>query len=171
MHLTVLALADCPNGALLSVRLAEVVAGRRDVTVTRRVIADLGAAVRHGMVGSPTLLADGADLFAGAGGQPSMSCRLYDNGGGVLEGAPSVERLRALLAAAAARRPGAPRAIRLGDPDSAAACPGRRRRNAACPRYRVHDSIVPHGYRPDSRRAEENAGVVYPPSRLERRWT
>jgi hypothetical protein len=53
------------------------------------------------MHGSPTVLVDGADPFAAQSGSageqlPSVSCRLYDNGG-VLEGAPSVAELRAAL--------------------------------------------------------------------------
>jgi hypothetical protein len=97
VELTVLTIPDCPSRALLNARLAQVIARRRDVTVTNHVVADLSAAIRYGMRGSPTLLVDGADRFAGTGDQPSVSCRLFDNGDGVLEGAPSVERLRASL--------------------------------------------------------------------------
>jgi hypothetical protein len=100
MELTVLTIPDCPNAALLDSRLAEVIADRVDVTVTRHVITDLDAAAHYGMHGSPTVLVDGADPFAAqsvsASEQPSVSCRLYDTGG-VLEGAPSVEELRAAL--------------------------------------------------------------------------
>jgi len=52
-----------------------------------------------GLHGSPTVLVDGTDPFAAPGQRASMSCRLYDNGPGRLEGAPSVGRLRQAIAA------------------------------------------------------------------------
>ncbi|HWM96318.1 MAG TPA: hypothetical protein VNO54_04605 [Streptosporangiaceae bacterium] len=49
------------------------------------------------MTGSPTLLADGADPFAGPGQIPSVSCRLYPGEHGRLVPAPSAAQLRAAL--------------------------------------------------------------------------
>jgi hypothetical protein len=49
MHLTVLAVAGCPNAALLEERLAGVLEGRPGVTVSRHVIADEAAAARRGI--------------------------------------------------------------------------------------------------------------------------
>ena len=46
MDLTVLAVPDCPNVMLLEQRLAQVIQGRRDVTVSRKVIADQDEAAR-----------------------------------------------------------------------------------------------------------------------------
>lgn len=94
MDLTVLAVPDCPNVMLLEERLAQVLEGRRDVTVSRQVITDEDAAVSWGMHGSPTILADGIDPFAEPGQPASLSCRLYRGGGGLVEGAPSVRQLR-----------------------------------------------------------------------------
>ena len=75
VHLTVLAVPGCPNVALLEERLACVLGSRRDVTVSRHVIADEREAARRGMHGSPTILVDGADPFAGPGQAASVSCR------------------------------------------------------------------------------------------------
>jgi hypothetical protein len=94
VELTVLAVAGCPHAALLEERLAAALAGGPPALIIRRVISDPGEAARAGLHGSPTLLVDGADPFAAPGQPASMSCRLYDNGPGRLEGAPSVGRLR-----------------------------------------------------------------------------
>ena len=77
MQLTVLSVPGCPNVALLEERLAPLLAGRPGVTVTRRVIATAEEAARSGMHGSPTILVDGVDPFAGPGAAASLSCRLY----------------------------------------------------------------------------------------------
>jgi len=94
MDVTVLAVAGCPHAALLEERLAAALAGGPPAVITRRVITDPDEAVRASMHGSPTVLIDGSDPFAAPGQSASMSCRLYDNGAGRLEGAPSVGRLR-----------------------------------------------------------------------------
>src|ERR1039457_2427992 len=94
MDLTVLAVPDYPNVVLLEERLAQVLEGRRDVTVSRQVIADQDEAARRGMHGSPTILVDGIDPFAEPGQPASVSCRLCRDGGGQVDGAPSVRQLR-----------------------------------------------------------------------------
>jgi hypothetical protein len=110
MHLTVLAVPDCPNAPVLEERLAAVLAGRDGVSVSREVISDESGAARWGMHGSPTLLIDGTDPFAGPGQRPSLSCRLYRDLDGRAAGCPSVAQLRRVveqaLAAAAPLRPG-----------------------------------------------------------------
>jgi len=102
MDLTVLAVPDCPNVTLLEQRLAQAIEGRRDVTVSRQVIADHGEADRWGMHGSPTLLVDGSDPFAEPGEPASVSCRLYRDGNGQVDGAPSVSQLLQAIDAAGA---------------------------------------------------------------------
>jgi hypothetical protein len=94
MHLIVLSVPDCPNVKLLEQRLAQVLEGRRDVTVSRHEIGDQDQAVRRGMHGSPTILIDGIDPFAGPGQHASVSCRLYRHDDGRTDGAPSVRQLR-----------------------------------------------------------------------------
>jgi hypothetical protein len=97
MHLTVLAVPDCPNAPVLEERLADVVDGRAGVSVSLEVISDEAAAARWGMHGSPTLLIDGADPFAEPGQPPSMSCRLYRDDHGKTGGAPPVGQLHRLI--------------------------------------------------------------------------
>jgi hypothetical protein len=94
MHLTVLAVPDCPNVKLLEQRLTLVLGHRRDVTVSRQVVGDEDQATRRGMHGSPTILVDGIDPFAAPGQPASVSCRLYRHGHGQPDGAPSVRHLR-----------------------------------------------------------------------------
>lgn len=94
MRLTVLAVPGCPNAPVLTGRLAAVLSGRADVSVSHELIRDESQAARWGMHGSPTLLIDGMDPFAEPGQPPSMSCRLYRTDDGHASGAPSIDRLR-----------------------------------------------------------------------------
>lgn len=95
---TVLSVPDCPNAPLLMDRLRQVLAGRSEVTVVSRVVADQAGAERGGMHGSPTLLIDGVDPFAAADQPCSLSCRLYRHPGGYVDGAPSLAELRVVVA-------------------------------------------------------------------------
>jgi hypothetical protein len=95
MNLEVLHVPDCPNLPPLLERLAQVT----DLPVTTRLIDTDEDAARFGMAGSPTLLIDGVDPFAPAGGcECGVSCRLYRDQDGRIVAAPSVEQLRAALA-------------------------------------------------------------------------
>jgi len=97
MHLTVLAVPDCPNAAVLEERLTAVLGGRAGVSLSHEMITDEDQAARWGMHGSPTVLIDGADPFAEPGQPPSMSCRLYRDDGGRPSGAPSAAQLRHVI--------------------------------------------------------------------------
>jgi hypothetical protein len=101
MHVTVLAVPECPHLPVLDARLAEALDGLSAVTVSSRLIAAEEEAARSGMHGSPTILIDGLDPFAGPGQPASVSCRLYRDSDGWTGGAPSVRQLRSALAAAA----------------------------------------------------------------------
>jgi hypothetical protein len=103
MQLTLLSVPGCPNARVLEQRLAGLLAGRPEVTVTRRVISDAAEAARWGMRGSPTLLVDGQDPFAGGGSGGVIACRLYPAWEGRLDGAPTVAALRDVLERAGAR--------------------------------------------------------------------
>src|SRR5215813_13104282 len=102
MELMVLAVPSCPNAPVLERRLAMVLAGRPAVTVTRQVITEAADAARWGMHGSPTLLVNGRDPFAGPGVAPAVACRLYRGEDGRLDGAPTVAALRCVLEQAGA---------------------------------------------------------------------
>ncbi|MEU4191624.1 alkylmercury lyase family protein [Kribbella sp. NPDC026611] len=97
MKLEVLHVPDCPNLSPLLERLAEVT----DLPTSTRVIDNDADAARFGMAGSPTLLIDGVDPFAEAGGcECGVSCRLYRDDTGRIVPAPSVDQLRDALTAA-----------------------------------------------------------------------
>jgi hypothetical protein len=98
MELTVLAVSECPTADVLRERLAVALVGRADVSVVWREVTDVEQAERLGMHGSPTLLVDGVDPFARPGGTASLSCRLYGKDQGAAGQAPSVARLREILA-------------------------------------------------------------------------
>jgi hypothetical protein len=97
MDLTVLAVPDCPNAQVLEGRLAAVLAGRPEVTITRRVITNLAEAARWQMHGSPTLLVNGKDPFAEPGAAAAVACRLYRGDGGRIDGAPTEAALRQVI--------------------------------------------------------------------------
>lgn len=94
MYLTVLAVPDCPNVAVLNDRLTAVLHDGAGFSVSHEVISDQGEAERWGMHGSPTLLVDGTDPFAEPGQVTGISCRLYRDEDGQLSGAPSIGQLR-----------------------------------------------------------------------------
>ena len=100
MELTLLTVPACPNAAAFEERLAAARAGHPGAVVHRREVADEREAATAGMHGSPTLLIDGTDPFAGPDEAPSLSCRLYRDAAGRICRAPSVEALRQALAAA-----------------------------------------------------------------------
>jgi hypothetical protein len=97
LELTVLAVPGCPHAPVLEERLAEVLAGWPAVTLVRRLITDAAQAARWGMHGSPTLLINGLDPFAGPSVGPALACRMYPGENGRLEGAPSIACLRRVL--------------------------------------------------------------------------
>jgi hypothetical protein len=62
-----------------------------------QVIDEDEEAVRQGMHGSPTILVDGVDPFAGPGQSGTVPCRLYRGSDGRVGGAPSVSQLRQVI--------------------------------------------------------------------------
>lgn len=97
MSLQILHVPDCPGVALLIERLTEVVPDRVAAELEIVVVGEPIAAERLGMCGSPTLLVDGVDPFAGPAQRPSLSCRLFADPDGTVGNAPSVAALRAAL--------------------------------------------------------------------------
>jgi len=98
MTLEILQVPGCPGADLLAARLEPLLAGLPGGRLARRVVTSQADAERLGMTGSPTLLADGADLFPLPGNPPpSLSCRLYRGDQDRLSPAPSAGQLRAAL--------------------------------------------------------------------------
>jgi protein-disulfide isomerase len=102
-RLQILHVPDCPGAEALDGVLGLLLAARPDVEVTRQVVTTEDEAGRLGMTGSPTILAEGRDLFPSAGQQPSLSCRLYPGEHGQLGPAPTASQLREALTPAAPR--------------------------------------------------------------------
>jgi hypothetical protein len=105
MDVTVLAVPDCPNAALLEERLASVLASYSQVTVSRYQVTSAEQAACWGMCGSPTILVNGTDPFAEPGQLASVSCRLYRDSSGQVTGAPSGAQLRQAIEQAAGALP------------------------------------------------------------------
>jgi hypothetical protein len=101
MRLQVLHVPGCPGAEALGSRLAPLLAARPDIQVMRQVVTTEEDARRLGMTGSPTIPAEGADLFARPGQQSSLSCRLYPDEHGHLGPAPTTAQLREALSTAA----------------------------------------------------------------------
>ncbi|MEV0112842.1 alkylmercury lyase family protein [Streptomyces sp. NPDC050844] len=99
MRITVLTVPDCPNAPVARERLRAALAGRA-AEVVQVEVRDEAEAARWGMTGSPTVLLDGNDPFAGSGAAPSVSCRIYRHEDGAMDGAPAVAELRRALTAA-----------------------------------------------------------------------
>ena len=89
MRLQIRRAPDCPGARALDSILGPLLAARPDIQVTRQVVTTEDEAGRLGMTGSPTILADGRDLFPSPGQQPSLSCRLYPGEHGHLGPAPT----------------------------------------------------------------------------------
>jgi hypothetical protein len=101
VRLQILHVPDCPGAQAVDSRLGPLLAARPDIQVTRLVVTTEAEARQLGMTGSPTILADGADLFPRPGHQPSLSCRLYPDEHGHPSPAPTATQLCEALTPAA----------------------------------------------------------------------
>ena len=96
-RLQILHVPDCPGAEALDSLLGPLLAAWPNIQVMRQVVTTEDEAGRLGMTGSPTILADGRDLFPSPGQQPSLSCRLYPGEHGQLGPAPTTVQLREAL--------------------------------------------------------------------------
>ena len=96
MDVALLYFDDCPSWTIADQRLARIVADRPDVVVTRHRVDTPEEAERLGFHGSPSILIDGVDAFAGSDTGVGLSCRIYRTPEGPA-GAPTVEQLRGAL--------------------------------------------------------------------------
>jgi len=89
---------DCPNWRLAEARLAEALATLDcpQPAVTRQRVTTPAQAEAASFRGSPTILVDGRDPFAGPDDAVGLACRIYRTPAGA-EYAPSVEQLRSVL--------------------------------------------------------------------------
>lgn len=96
MDICLLYFDDCPSWKIADQRLAALAAERPDVVVTRHRVETPAEAERLGFHGSPSILVDGVDVFAGRDAGVGLSCRIYPTPDGPA-GAPTLEQLRAAL--------------------------------------------------------------------------
>lgn len=85
---------DCPYWEVASERLREamVAVGHGDDPVAVRTVRDPDEAEQMGFAGSPTIYADGIDLFPRGDDGGALACRVYRTPAG-LAGSPTVEQL------------------------------------------------------------------------------
>ena len=97
MEITLQYFEGCPNWKVADEHVATIAAERADVTVTRHLVETFEEAERVGFHGSPSILIDGVDPFAGASVGIGLACRIYQTPDGPA-GSPTLDQLRAVLA-------------------------------------------------------------------------
>lgn len=99
MRIELLHIDDCPNTAKALERLEAALAamGRPDATVSLRLIQTPADMAGTGFAGSPTITADGADIFPDGVPASDLACRIYRTPDG-LAGVPTVDQLTEALA-------------------------------------------------------------------------
>ena len=99
MHIEICYVDGCPNVQTVQERLAVALAatGHNDVHVLLRLVDSDDDATLLQFTGSPTILVDGVDPFAGTDAQIGLSCRLYHTPDGPA-GAPTINQLIRALA-------------------------------------------------------------------------
>jgi hypothetical protein len=96
--ITIVHTPGCPNVAVMRQRLVQALASRAVPAppVTIEEVDDPEDAVRRRFHGSPALLIDGVDAFAGPDSPIGFACRTYRTETGI-DGAPSVDQIIAAL--------------------------------------------------------------------------
>ena len=97
MDVTLLYFEGCPNWKIADQRLAVLAAERPDLRVTRHLVDTEEETERLQFHGSPSILVDGVDVFAGTGDPVGLSCRRYRTPDGY-QGAPTLDQLGEALA-------------------------------------------------------------------------
>jgi len=90
---------DCPNWRVARARLTQALAelGGDPGAVVYQEVTTPEQAAELGFRGSPTILVDGVDPFAGPDDPTGLSCRIYRTDTG-LAPVPTVQQIRAVLA-------------------------------------------------------------------------
>ena len=99
MKVTIQYFDGCPHWKLADERVRRVLRdlARSDVELEYQLIDSPQAAERAHFRGSPTILIDGHDPFAGEDQHYGLSCRVYETEAGA-QGAPTEAQLERLLA-------------------------------------------------------------------------
>ncbi|MHA7156399.1 thioredoxin family protein [Arthrobacter sp. TMN-50] len=101
MNITLQYFEGCPNWTLAYERLIALAKDHPDIVLSRQIIDTAEEAERTGFHGSPSILIDDNDPFAGPGAPVGLACRRYLTPEGPA-GAPTLDQLRAALAPAGA---------------------------------------------------------------------
>lgn len=98
MRIELLHIEDCPNTAkaLEQVKAALAALGHSDVPVHTRHIRSPADTVGTGFAGSPTITADGVDIFPDGAPSSDLACRIYPTPNGYA-GAPTVDQVMEAL--------------------------------------------------------------------------
>jgi len=106
IHVTIRYVEDCPHWrpALERLRAAVHDAGLGEASITTEAVATLDEVERLRFRGSPTILINGTDPFAGPGTSVGLSCRIYRTESGT-DGAPNVVQLIGALKSAGSSVP------------------------------------------------------------------
>ena len=97
MDISLLYFDGCPNWKTTAERLTVIAAERPEITVIRHLVETVEEAERVAFHGSPSILIDGVDPFAGAGAGVGLACRIYQTPQGPA-GSPTLEQLRSAVA-------------------------------------------------------------------------
>lgn len=98
MRIELLHIEDCHNTAkaLEHVEAALAALGHQDVPVHARHIRSPADTVGSGFAGSPTITADGVDIFPDGAPSGDLACRIYPTPGGCA-GVPTVDQVMKAL--------------------------------------------------------------------------
>jgi hypothetical protein len=102
MKVTLRYFEGCPHWQTAHDRLREALRaeGMADVELVLERVETAEEAERLRFIGSPTILVDGRDPFAGVGPVFGLTCRVYQTPEGGLAGSPTPEQLREALRSA-----------------------------------------------------------------------
>ena len=98
MKIELLHIDDCPNTAkaLEQVKAALAALGHEGIPVQMRHIRSPADTAGTGFAGSPTITADGVDIFPDGAPSSDLACRIYPTPSGY-EGAPTVDQVMKAL--------------------------------------------------------------------------
>ncbi len=96
MDVTLLYFEDCPNWKVADEHLTALASELPGMTLTRHLVETPEEAEQTRFRGSPSILADGVDLFSDPDAPVGLSCRVYETPDGPA-GSPTIEQLRNAL--------------------------------------------------------------------------
>jgi hypothetical protein len=96
VDVTLLYFEDCPSWRAASVHLETLAEENTNLVIHHQIVDTDQAAQQHRFCGSPSIHANGRDLFANPDAPVGLSCRIYQTPDGPA-GSPTLEQLRHAL--------------------------------------------------------------------------